>query len=101
MEGKQMKPLTVIVYSGMLLAAAHSVTAENAYPIYEEIDFNTDGWISKQEASQRPDLLANWERIDTNNDGLIGPMEYLHYESGSSYVPPDDRQDMDPGAAPL
>ncbi|MGD8999504.1 MAG: hypothetical protein PVF75_03745 [Granulosicoccaceae bacterium] len=96
-----MKPVTIIAAGCLLLGAAHNIAAENAYLIYEEIDFNTDGWISKQEASKRPDLLANWERIDTNSDGLIGPMEYLHYEGGNSYAPPDDRQDMDPGAAPL
>jgi hypothetical protein len=96
-----MKPVTLTVWSCMLIGFSSIAIPDKAYLLYEEIDFNTDGWISKQEATQRPDLLANWSRIDTNSDGLIGPMEFLHYESANRYVPPDDRQDMDPGAAPL
>ena len=78
-----------------------SVLASNNFYIYENIDSNTDGWIDRNEAAQRQDLIQNWHEIDTDNDGVIGDLEFLRYEGKDLYVPPYDSQDMDPGAGPL
>lgn len=78
-----------------------SALASNNFYIYENIDSNTDGWIDRNEAAQRQDLIQNWHEIDTDNDGVIGDLEFLRYEGKDLYVPPYDSQDMDPGAGPL
>jgi len=69
--------------------------------VFEDIDDNADGWIDKVEASQRQDLIQNWNIIDSNRDGVIGDSEYLRYEGRELYVPPYDSQYMDPGAGPI
>ena len=90
----------ITFFIGVVLTCA-TAQAEDSYVVYEDIDFNADGWISPDEAVQRADLAENWHQIDTNNDGLISSMEYLKYESLERYGLPYEAQDMDPGAAPL
>ena len=75
--------------------------AEESLVMYEDIDFNADVWIDKSEASQRQDLIENWNWIDQDSDGVIGISEYLRYEGRDGYGLPYESQDMDPGAAPL
>jgi len=97
-----MKPFITILPGCLLLfIAGTSVLASNSFYIYENIDSNADGWIDRSEAAERQDLIQNWHVIDTDNDGVIGDLEFLRYEGKDMYEPPYDSQDMDPGAGPL
>jgi len=92
-----MKTLIVVIS----VCALYAPVTMSSLLVFEEIDSNVDGWIDRQEASQRQDLIQNWHMIDSNKDGLIGDIEYLRYEGRDMYVPPYDSQDMDPGAGPI
>ena len=96
-----MKSPILLVVGTLLLCSSIATKAEDIFVLYEDIDFNADGWISPEEAKQRADLFENWHLIDTNADGLISSMEYLRYEGSDRYGLPYEAQDMDPGAAPL
>lgn len=98
-----MKRILLMLSGGLLLSFMFvaSSLADEDLVTYEDIDFNTDGWIDKSEASQRLDLIDNWNWIDQDSDGLIEISEYLRYESRDGYGLPYESQDMDPGAAPL
>lgn len=96
-----MKTPISLVAGALLLCSSMVAQSEEAFVLYEDIDFNDDGWISPEEAKQRDDIFQNWHDIDLNNDGLISSMEYLRYESEERYGLPYEAQDMDPGAAPL
>jgi len=78
-----------------------SVVANSGLFVFEDLDENTDGWIDRSEAMVRHDLIKNWKIIDSDNDGVIGDLEYLRYEGRELYVPPYDSQDLDPGAGPI
>lgn len=96
-----MKAPMLFVVGTLLLCTSTIAQSEEAFVLYEDIDFNADGWISLEEARQRDDLFLNWHDIDLDKDGLISSMEYLRYESEDRYGLPYEAQDMDPGAAPL
>jgi len=97
-----MKHFNIALPSCLLLVFVCTTTlASNNFNIYENIDDDADGWIDRTEAAQRQDLIQNWHEIDTDNDGVIGDLEFLRYEGKYMYEPPYDSQDMDPGAGPL
>ena len=98
-----MRKLLLIVSGSLLLSLMIMPVslAEDALVMYEDIDFNTDGWIDRSEALQRLDLIENWDSIDQNSDGVIEINEYLRYEGQDGYGLPYESQDMDPGAGPL
>jgi Ca2+-binding EF-hand superfamily protein len=67
---------------------------------FEQIDANSDGYISQKEAKARKDLNENWKNIDTNADGKINSEEFIAYESRNRFEPPDDSISKGIGASP-
>lgn len=92
---------------GMLLAfliiplplMASSELPESAS--FEQIDRDNSGSISKAEALRRSDLARYWDDIDTDKDGAINLKEFTAYESEGRYMPPEDSQEPELGAAPM
>lgn len=82
-----MKKILLLVSGGLILLFMFvpPSLAEESLVMYEDIDFNADGWIDKSEASQRQDLIENWNWIDQDSDGVIGISEYLRYEGRDGY----------------
>ena len=91
--------LTAIFLSlGSMSMAAEDQAASTTF---EEIDANHDGVISKAEAIKRDDIAKHWETIDTNKNGNINIDEFVAYESKGRFVPPDDMDTPELGAAPM
>jgi hypothetical protein len=83
----------------MFLATA--ACAAKAPIVYEELDTDANGYITKAEAKVRPDLLKNWKQIDTDGDGKLTVTEYENYEGKGRLAPPEELETPEPGAAPL
>jgi Ca2+-binding EF-hand superfamily protein len=85
--------------SALLLTLA---TAGSAYAqvLFEELDTDHNGAISKQEAKARMDLKENFNMIDKNGNGSISVDEYTAYENRGQMVP-EEVEVPEPGAAPV
>ena len=67
---------------------------------FNDIDADSDTFISKSEAKVRPDLLVFWKSADKNNDGKLDREEYVNYMRESGYDP-EDAEEPGVGAAPV
>jgi len=94
--------MKAIQFAAVTLFTITSVWAAKPPPVtFEQVDANSDGYISEKEAKARKDLSENWKTIDTNADGKINSSEFISYESKSSFEPPDDSISKGIGAAPI
>lgn len=84
---------TMTFVSGSIAVAAAPV-------IFDDIDTDASGCISKQEAKVRKDLIKNFKSIDTDKNGTICVDEYTVYENKGEFVP-DDVEIPEVGAAPV
>ena len=69
-----------------LKAVREKIVADRVDEIFEELDVNKDGKISKDEARGR--LKENFDKIDTNKDGFIDRQELLKAASQRMTPPP-------------
>jgi hypothetical protein len=69
--------------------------------MFEELDVDSDGYISKKEAMAQKSIEKNWKKADKDNDGRLDISEFSAFEAEGAYVPPEDREIAEPGAAPL
>ena len=67
--------------------------------MFNQFDTDGDGYISKQEASQREDLQKNWEQADKDNDNKLDVSEFSAFESREMFQPAEV-EEPEPGAAP-
>jgi hypothetical protein len=68
--------------------------------VYEDLDTDANGYITKDEAKVRKDLLKNWNKIDTDGDGKLTVTEYINYEGKGRLEAPEELEISEPGAAP-
>ena len=87
-----------ILCSVFLLVTA--CQTEKGPVVYEELDTDADGYITKDEAKVRKDLLKNWDKVDTDGDGKLTVSEYISYEGKGRLEAPDDLETPELGAAP-
>jgi hypothetical protein len=85
----------------LLLTALAPLAATPAAPTFEELDVNSDGYISKQEAKVYKDLTKKWAKVDTNKDGRADIDEFTRFESTGRFEPPEDSETPELGAAPM
>ena len=90
---------TPFVLISFLFAVSTTAFAE-APVIFDDIDTDADGCISKSEANVRKDLVENFSNIDKDRDGSICVDEYTKYENRGEFVP-DDVEIPEVGAAPV
>ncbi len=70
------------------------------YSVFENVDGNADGYISKDEAQVREDLSEKWRDIDIDSNGKIDISEFSAFEGKGRLIPPQDPDMGEPGAAP-
>jgi len=84
-----------------LLLTAFVSLAATPVPTFEDLDVNSDGYISKQEAKAYKDLTKKWEKVDTNKDGRADIDEFTRFESAGRFEPPEESETPELGAAPM
>ncbi len=91
---------TALILSGAVMAADEDMMDGNDMTTFEGIDTDGDHYISKEEAAAREDLSTHWESIDTDHNGRLNSSEFSAFEGEGRFVPPDENEIPEPGAAP-
>lgn len=63
-------------------------------PTFSDLDSNRDGYLTEDEARNRIDLLDNWQRADSNQDGQIDRSEFAAFEVDESSKTPSHEEPM-------
>jgi hypothetical protein len=60
-------------------AAQQKSTPQDTSPqaLFVRIDTNSDGKVSKEEATRMPSVATRWEALDKNNDGSLSREEFI------------------------
>lgn len=94
---KSQTPRLILLFSLLSCSAAF---AQGEPIIFEEIDTDHNGAISREEARVRMDLSSNFAAIDTNGNGSLSVDEYSSYHNKGRMVP-EEVEIPEPGAAPV
>jgi Ca2+-binding EF-hand superfamily protein len=93
----KIRQLAIIGVMAVSFAAVADDTSSKK--VFDTLDKNGDGKITKEEAAGVDTLVEDWVTIDVNNDGSIEVSEFAAVESIEAYTPVED--DNEPiGAAP-
>lgn len=93
-----MKSKLITLFSLITITISAPLLAMEVY-IFEDIDSDHNGAISRSEAAIREDLAEEFSEIDTNGDNSLSVDEYSSYMNKG--VPPEDVEIPEPGAAPV
>ena len=91
---------TMIASAALMLAAAATVSAQSETKLFEELDRNHNGAISKGEAKEHGELAASFAEIDRDGNNSISVDEYTAYMNRGRMAP-EDVEVPEPGAAPV
>lgn len=93
--------LTSIVFLGALFTATISGCATESKTImFEDIDANADGCISKEESVARTELRDNFSKADTDKSGTVCVDEYTTWHNRGR-MEKEEVEIPEPGAAPV
>lgn len=89
-----------ILLIGLFVFTAAYAQKEGEPVIFEDIDTDHNGAISRDEAKIRMDLVNNFSEIDKNGNGSLSVDEYTAYHNRGRLVP-EEVEIPEPGSAPL
>jgi len=92
------KILILTLSPGLFFAAG--LQAGDAILTFEEMDRDSNGSISVDEAKATNDIANNFEQIDANGNGSINITEFQKYMGKGRNTPPEEMETPEPGAAP-
>lgn len=92
----------ICIITGLVLGLG-VVTALSAEEVktFEDLDIDTNGYISKDEAMAQESIKRNWAKVDADKDGRIDISEFSAFESIGRFTPPEESEVSEPGAAPF
>ena len=92
----------ICIITGLVLGLG-VVTALSAEEVktFEDLDIDTNGYISKDEAMAQKSIKRNWAKVDADKNGRIDITEFSAFESTGRFTPPEDMEVSEPGAAPF
>ena len=88
----------VTLVTGLIFSAA--ALANDALLTFEEMDRNSNGYITPNEAKASEDIAEHFKRIDSDGDGNINITEFQAYMGRDRMTPPEEMEVSEPGAAP-
>ncbi len=91
--------ITILFFSLTLLAPAHAQQMSDAM-LFEEIDTDHNGEISREESKVRADLAKNFDEADTNDNGSLSVDEYTDYHNKGRLIP-EEVEIPEPGSVPI
>ncbi|MDH5376798.1 MAG: hypothetical protein OEX00_00570 [Gammaproteobacteria bacterium] len=96
-----MKRLLLLLF--MFTFALSSVFAMDDENVgtFESLDRDGNKSISKSEAKRDTALSANWAEADVDRNNQIDSAEFSAFVSKGMFVPPEDAEISEPGAAPF
>ena len=92
------KILILTLVPGLFFTAG--LQAADAILTFEEMDSDSNGYISLDEAKATNDIANNFKQIDTDDNGKINITEFQEYMGQGRVTPPEDMETPEPGAAP-
>lgn len=90
--------MPILLLSLFVFSATYA--QEGGPVIFEDIDTDHNGAISRDEAKVRMDLASNFDEIDKNGNGSLSVDEYTDYHNKGRLVP-EEVEIPEPGAAPV
>lgn len=81
---------------GASFAAVAETSAGTSGPSFKQLDKNTDGYISSEEAKGRESLVAEFSRADRNQDGKVSETEFSAFDTDQV----SNGTQVDSGSAP-
>lgn len=94
-----MKIRHIVVVGAMTVSFAALAGETGNENVFNALDKNSDGVISKEEAASVEKLVNDWSAIDTDKSGSIEVSEFAALESAEAYSPVE-AEDEPIGAAP-
>lgn len=94
-----MKIRHVVVVSAMTVSFTALAGETGNENVFNALDKNGDGIITKEEAASVEKLVKDWSTIDKNSSGSIEVSEFAALESAEAYAPVET-EDEPIGAAP-
>lgn len=98
-----MKVLYSLVSGAVLFSAA--LSADSTNQTFTNLDADSDGYISINEATGQTELLKQWTEVDKDVDGQLGVIEFSAFETqeqpAEMFTPPVNADEPDLGAAPF
>lgn len=92
------RSIPILLLSLFVFNAAYAQEEEPV--VFEDIDTDHNGAISRDEAKVRMDLSSNFGEIDKNGNGSLSVDEYTAYHNKGRMVP-EEVEIPEPGAAPV
>ena len=93
--------ITLFILMGSLFFSVSGIAAAESQPVmFEDIDTNVDGAISKQEAKVRKDLYKNFKQADSDKNGTIDVDEYTAFHN-KGRMDVEEVETPEFGAAPV
>lgn len=78
-----------------------TVVSAEEVKTFEDLDINSDGYISKDEAMAQKSIERNWTKVDKDKNGRLDISEFSAFEAKGRFEPPEDSEIAEPGAAPM
>lgn len=85
-----------LVFAVVLGGAA--IAGETA--VYESLDADGNGYLSRSEAAGNDAVYEAFDSADANADGQLNIDEFMAFESEGRFVPPEENEVPELGAAP-
>ena len=92
------KILVLTLLPGLFFTAG--LQAADTIQTFEEMDSDSNGYITLDEAKTVNDISKNFKKIDTDDNGNINVTEFQEYMGQGRMTPPEDMETPEPGAAP-
>ena len=92
------KILILTLVPGLLFSSG--LQAGDAMLTFEEMDRDSNGYISIDEAKASSDIAKNFKQIDTDDNGNINITEFQAHMGKGRVTPPEEMETSEPGAAP-